>query len=154
MNSEEMLLELEKDAEKVGQMESTIPKEKITTLDIEDFYKLKGEKIELDENGKESKTKLIFSVQDNAYYKKNKGEWFKLNLNRANVPDIQIVKENENYETKITNYLSQVKKYVESEISNLKAELFKLDKSTKEGFEELEKKIDLMGNLKKVKVGQ
>ena len=114
MNQEKIIQELVEQAYEVENVE--IPLENITEIPLEDFYKIKGDKIEYREKGKRKKTEVIYC--DNSFYKKiEEKEWIKAQIKKTQEKESVIQDEDLKQRIiEITEWCGKLKDYVDDKL--------------------------------------
>ncbi len=128
MNEEQMLQEIQESATQIEGIGGLIPADKITDLELTDFYYFKGDKIEVEDEGRKSKVKLLFTQDENRFYKKGDDEWVRLGIIK--------VEETEDAEEIIEHNLID-------DIKILEVRIIHLERMLRESLLEMKKYMDL-----------
>jgi len=133
MSQEQMLSEIESQAEEVGQISGLIPQDKIVDVTLSDFYAFRGDEIFFSD---ESKTRIIKCIPENAYYKKQGEHWLRLKVIMP--PQLQATPPQSQEITHEERLME-----VELRLSIIEKRLEGLDRVFREGLQEIKRYVNL-----------
>ncbi len=134
MNPEEMLIEIEEQAEKVESVEDSISQDIITDFMFQDFYKIPPDPILLEEDGSQYEVEILFGIKENAYYKKSNEHWARLTMPK--IPEMK---------KKVVNIVESTSMEVLTKrVRAIESQISTLDKNMSDGFEQIKNYIDLI----------